>query len=1025
MNALANLVSSAIATAQQILIGVLVPPVPSPVPLQRQRLSFTADVVRADDLLVLGLEFYNLALDAGTHRLQAAGAGDAFVAVRLPAQHVVEQAFKEGASDDQVGAPPVAARLSGESRLVFHLAPALLPLDFSVEAVLGALARCAPLVRDRSGAPPSAPAPGADAWFGGLSSQFTAIEAPWRLVLSPHPQARWAHASVPVAGGVDGATELWHTRLGVVSRSDGEVDERAPSQRTARAVHSPDHAGSDGPVPTDGPSPFLASLTRQDRHELVRITSERSLRGNAPVAVEQLILSAFGASMRLDGAWNVQDLSLVRWQHRATLGRDQFVKTVRKGFLFPCGHRAALIRIAERKLAAAPGGWTHAASGHAAEHPSGLYAYLRVREFIVVREPVKNYGHRHFPFKHLAFHTRVTPILSSRRYLDGSPAGDGNDPDPPERAFWPMHEEGGPERDVVFDVEGTDREGRGTRFGVRQIFVFDSGIANPPVEQIVDAYNGAAGPLQTVPEAQRSSELQLQRLAYALPQAPGDTALDTERLTLGALKASGTPRFLPALASARVIIPAVREVTGAGGASTIRYDEAYLGASASQFGNAGEVFARIDGGNAGIAFPVQKVGGLVAPDLTPQGVSRRFGPVGDADAFASGSFDPGAIFQGVKILGGLPLDLIFRKVPFSWPDQAGGRVPGLGSIRTERDLGSGPEPVVETSYRWQATAAELQQQPIFLPGPSAQFALDAVIATPQDGGEPVFEVSGKLEDFEIVLPPGDTALVGARFDHVRFSAGSGRKLDVSVQFDDIVFKGDLEFVNKIREYVPLDGFIDPPYLDITDEGVKAGYSLGVPMIGIGIFVLQDISLGAGFHLPFVGGAAGLRFAFCERDHPFLLTVMAFGGGGFFALEMSTSEVTNIEAALEFGAAVAINLGVAAGKASITGGVYYKRSTTGFELSAYFRAAGSLSVLGIVTVSVELYVGLKFISKQGGQDSSLYGTATVKVKIKIAFFSTSVSISVERKLAGSDPAFAQMVSPAQWNEYCAAFAPEAV
>ena len=47
-----------------------------------------------------------------------------------------------------------------------------------------------------------------------------------------------------------------------------------------------------------------------------------------------------------------------------------------------------------------------------------------------------------------------------------------------------------------------------------------------------------------------------------------------------------------------------------------------------------------------------------------------------------------------------------------------------------------------------------------------------------------------------------------------------------------------------------------------------------------------------------------------------------------------------------------------------------------------------------------------------------------MKIKIAFFSTSVSVSIEREFAGSDPTFLQTVSADHWAEYCGAFALEA-
>ena len=523
--------------------------------------------------------------------------------------------------------------------------------------------------------------------------------------------------------------------------------------------------------------------------------------------------------------------------------------------------------------------------------------------------------------------------------------------------------------------------------------------------------------------ARRNIAMGGQKIAFAPAQKTGDTTREAESFIFGVLNATGTPHFLPAMRGATVNDPSLRQISKGAGPSLIRFEQSFLDAPSSTFGNAGEIFAKIDA-PAGVKFPVEKTGGLVAPNFTPQGISRSFGAAGDVAAFVGGSFNPGAIFAGIKILGGIPLDKIFTTGPFGSPGQAGEAVPGLTTVHTTADIGGGPTEVIETRYVWNASRQQLQSQPIFEPGANAKFRLESVIDTPLDGKPPRFHVEGALEAFTIVLPPGNDALIGAQFDHVRFKAGSNEKVDVSVKFDEIVFKGPLSFVNEIRKYIPLDGFVDPPYLDVNPSGVSAGFTHGIPTIGIGIFSLQNISLSAGFHLPFIGGAAGLRFAFCERDHPFLLTVSLFGGGGFFGIDLDTEKVTNVEASLEFGAAIAINLGVAAGQASITGGVYYQKSGAGFNITAFFRAAGSLSVLGLITVSVELYVGLGYKSDKAlPHGGHLYGTASVKVKIKIVFFSVSVSVSIEREFAGSDPTFSQMLAAGDWAEYCGAFAPE--
>src|SRR5687768_12804898 len=145
---LVNLVSQIAGFVRTVIVELLVPGPPSPVRRQQQRKSFSVDVHRADDLLVLRLDFYNLRIDsgAGGKRLVPDAPGDSFLVAGFPPQHVAEQAFAEDNANDPLLPPPVAARLAGESRLVFHLNPALLPLDFTLEAILDALSWSAPLV---------------------------------------------------------------------------------------------------------------------------------------------------------------------------------------------------------------------------------------------------------------------------------------------------------------------------------------------------------------------------------------------------------------------------------------------------------------------------------------------------------------------------------------------------------------------------------------------------------------------------------------------------------------------------------------------------------------------------------------------------------------------------------------------------------------------------------------------------------------------------------------------------------------
>lgn len=79
------------------------------------------------------------------------------------------------------------------------------------------------------------------------------------------------------------------------------------------------------------------------------------------LSVIELSLSALGGCLNLDTAfvppasarrWNDADLfdafTVERWRQRTVLGRDVLVEVVYKGFLFPLGHGASLVKLTER-----------------------------------------------------------------------------------------------------------------------------------------------------------------------------------------------------------------------------------------------------------------------------------------------------------------------------------------------------------------------------------------------------------------------------------------------------------------------------------------------------------------------------------------------------------------------------------------------------------------------------------------------------------------------------------------------------
>jgi hypothetical protein len=322
----------------------------------------------------------------------------------------------------------------------------------------------------------------------------------------------------------------------------------------------------------------------------------------------------------------------------------------------------------------------------------------------------------------------------------------------------------------------------------------------------------------------------------------------------------------------------------------------------------------------------------------------------------------------------------------------------------------------------------LQEVSVFVPErdgvPAALLLSVEATAKTRVHPAPSLDVTACLTDFTVELIKGAEGFLRLRFNKLEFLAPAGKKPDVNVEFAGVEFIGCLSFVEALRSLIPLDAFSDPPALTVGPEGVAANYSLSLPNIAFGVFSLQNLSLGAGFSVPFVGKPVSVRFNFCERPKPFLLTVSAFGGGGYFLIEVDPGGVQRLEAGFEFGASLAMNFGVASGEVHVMGGFIYAMVAGNASLTGYLRIGGEVEALGIITVSIELVLELHFEFSSG----KCVGRATLTVEVEVCMFSVSVEISCERKFAGSsgDPTFAQIMAPLPsgekpWDVYCEAFA----
>lgn len=646
--------------------------------------------------------------------------------------------------------------------------------------------------------------------------------------------------------------------------------------------------------------------------------------------VEEFYLSALGAWAKFRYTGDAGD-PIEAWQHRTAMGRDYYVKVVTRGFLFPFGHRAVLIQVTERRFVPEPG-------------TQASVAYLVKRQFIVVREPVKSYNDRALPFRSVRFLRLETPLLDN---ASGT-------------LFWPKVDNA----DFRFPLEATDWIG--------QKVSFESPLAFVP--------SNYSGPLPTN-DARLRRELNGQSVAIAAPSKPGDTTFVAQAI---AFTATGTgASFVPQLKQATLRVPALENLAGSAEDVLVSYHQKYLDSGFAAAGNPAEALLTL-AKKSGLNLPQGLSGGITVPEFDFDALSRKLGPIAGA-AILTGEFQPSQYFGDLKILGGIKLTDILGKGLL-------GDVPEL-LTKTANDA-------LEKTHHLHWDTGKFSNKEV-LPGilefstrgGKTRLNLDLISSVKAAGSGAPQSLSISLTQFSLIL----MQVLEIAFDKLEFKSEGGKKPDVIADVD-IKFRGPLSFINALEPYIPKSGFSDPPSLDVSPTGITAGYTLDLPPVSIGVFNLTNMSLGATLTLPFFGDPMRVRFAFCERHRPFTLAVAIFGGGGFLAIEATTKGLELLEGALEFGGVLAINLGVAAGSVSVMAGMYFKiefkDGKNQVTFTGYLRANGSLRILGIITISAEIYLGLEY------SNGVMSGEARVSVEIEFLFFSKTVSFSFHKEFAGS-------------------------
>lgn len=605
------------------------------------------DAVRARDLVELSFTFfgYELVIDAGKAHLRAHRRDDraAQVRVHLPPQSIGEQAYfvqdnpppaqdsihvdepkwadalkravdeckpehnkdpkaclidylaqtNEFITRDRKNLIPQATA-AGQSRLVFE--PAARRIDWSFDGLMAwrhwpmrLVNRAAPTDLSTREQLELAKNPLLQPALG-----ETAIEIPFRVLLSPIPRVRQGNEKIPPAllawrmpapAKDDLPVPLWHAMLprhALRAIWSHDLVPGAYARRLWLGNECGDaNAELQDPPPNHNPAEPRRSMSARDRHELVGLTSVYGMPAKAgtigvippvpgmacgdgdgghitghfftpsPLAADLLALSSFGGYLRGRGHWEPPHVSggmvspsIEHWRFSIPWGREDLQRIEYKGFLFPLGIRVKLVKLTERKFIRDP-------------QDNEIKAVLLQRFFIQMPNAPKVFPGIEQPFlgqecelTEVRMLEPCTPDLCDPNVAmpDGQagnwllPASDQAPKlsDLGQAAFWPRTN--AYER-YSFRYSALDRAGHRTQRESPLIFVGHAVADNPAlINKLVDYYNSLDGQLHQPLDGQvqgvygrlksaRTVIVTGSRVGYAPRAARQDSDVDTAFLT--------------------------------------------------------------------------------------------------------------------------------------------------------------------------------------------------------------------------------------------------------------------------------------------------------------------------------------------------------------------------------------------------------------------------------------------------------------------------------------------------------------
>ncbi len=473
--------------------------------------------------------------------------------------------------------------------------------------------------------------------------------------------------------------------------------------------------------------------------------------------------------------------------------------------------------------------------------------------------------------------------------------------------------------------------------------------------------------------------------------APGDVQ-EVYRLNIvGNARESGG--FLPSLGrtgeagswAAEIALLTMRTLLGRDPRVQINFDEAYLSGADSDIPLRilGEVAPGVEGLkplDIDFTANTDRSGGLAAPKYVADGISRVKGLVNVAGAQ---SLDPMKLFSEGASLFGFDLRDLIKDIK---------EAPEVVTILTE-----GAPPEVRMTWKDIDLAESAKgfiplfdNDPEHPERPTSRLTL-TVVSSPT-----LNEATCTLTNFKLAMPPGSNTIIELSFGKVEFRQRTGQPPTLELEGIGAEFVGKLALLQTLQEKVGLGKLA--PQVKPSPTNIVARYAIPVPDVKAFSFVMSNLTFSAALTVPYGKEPVSVALGFASRERPFTLTVLMFGGGGYLDLELVHTGLRRLEVSLQFGAAIAIGFGLGSAEVHAFGGIRYAMVGHTVSLTGFIHIGGSVQLLGLVAISVELQVELAYQF----DTNALVGRAKVVIEIDITLYSDSIELdSGEWVIAGGN------------------------